>query len=236
MRLYDIFALFKYVEMWIKIKMLSAQAEKIMRIIIYGGSVNNFSEVFIMDFSFNLYNAMAGGGVCLSLQKILAENTAVPVVLCIGSDLSVGDSLGPVTGTRLKERLAGLNCYIYGTLAKPITAHEVKYMNEFLRSTHPEVPIIAIDAAVGLAGDIGLIKLAKRGIKPGSGANKKLSKVGDVSIMGIVAERSMFNYSLFSATRLNLVYKMADIIAEGVSSYILSNLQNKNAERKKFCI
>ncbi len=109
-------------------------------------------------------------------------------------------------------------------------------MNEFLRSTHPEAPIIAIDAAVGLAGDIGLIKLAKRGIKPGSGANKKLSKVGDVSIMGIVAERSMFNYSLFSATRLNLVYKMADIIAEGVSSYILSNLQNKNAERKKFCI
>ena len=144
MRLYGIFALFKYVEMWIKIKILSAQAEKIMRIIIYGGSVNNFSEVFIMDFSFNLYN---------------------------------------VAGTKLKERLAGLNCYIYGTLAKPITAHEVKYMNEFLRSTHPEAPIIAIDAAVGLAGDIGLIKLAKRGIKPGSGANKKLSKVGDVSII-----------------------------------------------------
>ena len=78
MRLYDIFALFKYVEMWIKIKILSAQAEKIMRIIIYGGSVNNFSEVFVMDFSFNLYNAMAGGGVCLSLQKILAEIPPFP--------------------------------------------------------------------------------------------------------------------------------------------------------------
>ena len=204
-----------------------------MRIIIYGGLVNNFPEVLKMDFSFNLYNAMASGGVCLSLQKILPPESAVPVILCIGSDLSVGDSLGPVTGTKLKERLAGLNCYIYGTLAKPITAHEVKYMNEFLRSTHPDSPIIAIDAAVGLAGDIGLIKLAKRGIKPGSGANKKLSKVGDVSIMGIVAERSMFNYSLFSATRLNLVYKMAEIIAEGVSSYILNGLQNKKSGKKK---
>ena len=44
--------------------------------------------------------------------------------------------------------------------------------------------------------------------------------------MGIVAERSMFNYSLFSATRLNIVYKMAEIISEGVCSYVLENLKN----------
>ena len=54
----------------------------------------------------------------------------------------------------------------------------------------------------------------RRGIKPGSGANKRLAKVGDVSVMGIVAEKSLFNYSLFSSTRLNIVYKMAEIIAE----------------------
>lgn len=180
-----------------------------------------------MDYSFNLYNKMASDGICLCLKKILSAEEPVPVILCIGSDLSVGDSLGPVTGTKLKKKLSGLNCYVYGTLSKPITAHEVKYMNEFIHSTHPDSPVIAVDAAVGLAGDIGLIKLAKRGIKPGSGANKKLAKVGDVSIMGIVAERSVFNYSLFSATRLNIVYKMAEIISEGVSSYILDTLQNK---------
>ncbi len=179
-----------------------------------------------MDYSFNLYNAMAPGGICLSLKKILPICGAPPVFLCIGSDLSVGDSLGPVTGTKLKEKLSGLNCYVYGTLAKPITAHEVKYMNDFLKSTHPDSPIIAIDAAVGIAGDIGLIKIAKRGIKPGSGANKKLCKVGDVSVMGIVAERSVFNYSLFSSTRLNIIYKMAEIISEGLSSYVLESLQN----------
>ena len=104
-----------------------------------------------MDYSFNLYNAMAADGVYLSLKKILATSENPPVVLCIGSDLSVGDSLGPVTGTKIKEKLNGLNCYIYGTLAKPITAHEVKYMNDFLRATHPQSQIIAIDAAVGLA-------------------------------------------------------------------------------------
>ena len=177
-----------------------------------------------MDYSFNLYNALAPQGICLSLKKVLPQ-FKMPTILCIGSDLSVGDSLGPVTGTKLKEKLQGLNCYVYGTLAKPITAHEVKYMNEFLQATHPDSPVIAIDAAVGIAGDIGLIKLGNRALKPGSGANKRLQKVGDVSIMGIVAEHSVFNYSLFSATRLNIIYKMASIIAEGVSSYILENLQ-----------
>ena len=182
-------------------------------------------EVKIMDYSFNLYNSLAPNGICIALKKIVNLESCAPVFLCIGSDLSVGDSLGPVTGTKLKNMLAGLNCYVYGTLAKPITAHEVKYMNEFLKSTHPGSPIIAIDAAVGNAGDIGLIKVAKHGLKPGSGANKKLAKVGDVSIMGIVAEQSMFNYSLFSATRLNIIYKMSEIISEGIANYILQSLK-----------
>lgn len=37
--------------------------------------------------------------------------------------------------------------------------------------------------------------------------------------MGIVAEKSLFNYSLLNLTRLNLVYRMAEIIAEAVSAY-----------------
>lgn len=188
-----------------------------------------------MEYSFNVYNSLAAGGEVLALKKILPELSGAPVIVCIGSDLSVGDSLGPVTGTKLKEKLKGYNVYVYGTLAKPITAHEVKYTNQFIKNTHPESTIIAIDAAVGAAGDIGLIKVAKRGIKPGSGANKRLAKVGDVSVMGIVAEKSLFNYSLFSSTRLNVVYKMAEIIAEGVATFIIEALQGmqlaENANR-----
>lgn len=180
-----------------------------------------------MEYSFNVYNSLASSGEVLALRKILPQVEAAPVIVCIGSDLSVGDSLGPVTGTKLKERLKGQNVYVYGTLAKPITAHEVKYTNQFIRNTHPDSTVIAIDAAVGTAGDIGLIKVAKRGLKPGSGANKRLAKVGDVSVMGIVAEKSLFNYSLFSATRLNIVYKMAEIIADGVATFIIESLQNR---------
>lgn len=179
-----------------------------------------------MEFSFNLYNTLAPGGVFTVLKKAVTPKDKVPVVVCVGSDLSVGDSLGPVTGTKLCEKLKGSNVYIYGTLAKPITAHEVKYMSSFLANTHPDSPVIAIDAAVGVAGDIGLIKVADRPLAPGSGANKKLNKIGQVSILGIVAEKSLFNYSLFSSTRLNIIYKMADIISEGVAMFIQDYIQS----------
>ena len=176
------------------------------------------------EFSFNLYNTLAPSGICLALNKMYTA-ACIPSIVCIGSDLSVGDSLGPVTGTKLRERLRGLNCFIYGTLSSPVTAHEVKYINSFVHSTHPESPVIAIDAAVGSAGDIGLIKIAKRGVKPGAGANKKLARVGDSSIIGIIAEKSIFNFSILTATRLNIVYRMADIIAEGVADFVLDNMR-----------
>lgn len=181
-----------------------------------------------MEYSFNLYNSLASSGEVLALKKLLPDLNSAPVVVCIGSDLSVGDSLGPVTGTKLKEKLKDYGVYVYGTLAKPITAHEVKYTNQFIKNTHPNSTVIAIDAAVGTAGDIGLIKVARRGLRPGSGANKRLAKVGDVSVMGIVAEKTLFNYSLFSSTRLNIVYKMAEIIAEGVATFIIDALQSIN--------
>ena len=178
------------------------------------------------QFNFFLYNELAQSGTTLALKKIITPGENPPVIICIGSDLSVGDSLGPITGTKLKEKLKGTNCYIYGTLSQPITAHEIKFVNDFVRNTHPSSPVIAIDAAVGGAGDIGMMRVAKRGVAPGSGANKKLAKVGDVSIIGIIAEKSVFNFSILSATRLNMVYKMANIIAEGVASFVTDYLQN----------
>lgn len=183
-----------------------------------------------MDYSFNLYNTLATSGEVLALKKLLPPEPTPPVILCIGSDLTVGDSLGPIVGTKVKEKLKGLNCYVYGTLAKPITAHEIKYMNQFIKLTHPHSQIIAVDAAVGCAGDIGLIKLSNQGIRPGSGANKKLGKIGDASIMGIIAEKTVFNFSMLSSTRLSMVYKMSDVISEGLSNYVIDRLtQYRNA-------
>lgn len=183
-----------------------------------------------MEYAFHFYNTMAETGLMMALSGFLGELSAPPVILCIGSDLAVGDSLGPVTGTMLKSK-RGVYGYVYGTLKNPVTAKEVKYIDSFLRRTHPGSKVIAVDAAVGEESDIGLIKATSAPLKPGSGANKRLGKVGDVSVLGIVAKKSAFSYSLLNLTRLNMVYSMAEIIAGAVSGFSLRVAQSRMLEQ-----
>ncbi len=205
-----------------------------------------------MEYSFHIYNKLATDGITMALERLFAAystknqtktkgigicstqapegNTLPPVVVCIGSDLAIGDSLGPIVGSMLEYKTQGIHAFLYGTLASPITAREIKYLPAFLEKTHKGSPILAIDAAVGEKGDIGLIKLTNRPLLPGAGANKKLDAIGDLSIMGIVAEKSLSNYGLLNSTRLNLVYAMAEIISDGVANLLWNSAKGaKNA-------
>jgi putative sporulation protein YyaC len=179
-----------------------------------------------MEYSFNLFNAKASDGIAMALDRFLKNHydrpdkhakTAPPVVVCIGSDLAIDDALGPVCGSMLKYKTQGLNAFLYGTLSSPVTAKEIRALRSFLRETHKNSPVIAVDAAVGDAGDVGLIKILDRPLQPGAGANKKLGSIGDLSVMGIVAEKSIKSYALLNTTRLNLVYSMSEIISEALS-------------------
>ena len=154
----------------------------------------------------------------IPVQKQTIEKP--PVIVCVGSDLAIGDSLGPITGSMLKFKTQGLHVFLYGTLSAPVTAKEIKYMRTFLNETHQDRQIIAIDAAVGNQGDIGLIKATSSPLLPGAGANKQLGSIGDISILGIVAEKSLSNYGLFNTTRLNLVYTMAEIISDALAALL----------------
>ena len=193
-----------------------------------------------MEYSFHIYNKMATDGITMATDSILSsvlssaldkKKTALPVIVCIGSDLAIGDCLGPITGSMLKFKTQGLNAFLYGTLSAPVTAKEIKYMRTFLKETHKNSPIIAIDAAVGNEGDIGLIKINNAPLFPGAGANKKLGAIGDMSIMGIVAEKSVSNYGIFNTTRLNLVYSMSEIISQALSTLLWEYSSRENPSK-----
>ena len=214
----------------------------------------NKERALIMDYSFHIYNKLSCDGITMATEKFLTDFTAKnnktngagtsltenlydaplenpslsPVVVCVGSDLAVGDSLGPIVGSMLKYKTQGLRYFLYGTLAAPVTAREIKYVRSFLKKTHPNHPIIAIDAAVGEKGDIGLIRVTNNPLFPGAGAQKQLGELGDVSILGIVAEKSVTNYGILNTTRLNLVYTMAEIISEGVAAFLWNSCQTQN--------
>lgn len=179
-----------------------------------------------MEHTFHFNNTLAETGLYLATERILGNISESPVVLCIGSDLAVGDSLGPVTGTMLQAKINDKPGYVYGTLKAPVTAKEAKYLATFLKRTHPSKRVIAVDAAVGADSDIGLIKLINKPLQPGAGANKSLPCIGDISILGIVAKKSPLSYSLFNMTRMNVVYSMAKIISNVIYDIITECCEN----------
>ena len=182
-------------------------------------------------FSFNTFNEYTKDGIGQALKECNPKNKQL-IFVCIGSDLVLGDSLGPLVGTMLKKN--NLKSYIYGTLNFPVTAKEVDYARTHIKQMHPESLIVAIDAAVGNQDDVGTIRVMNKGLKPGLGVDKNLGIIGDVSIVGIVASKSLQNYNLFSSTRLNLIFKMAEKISCGIENYISAINQSDVIREKSF--
>lgn len=146
------------------------------------------------------------------LRQLLVKNELV--IVCIGTDRSTGDSLGPMVGTMLTQR--GTNLPVYGTLAEPVHALNLQQTMRQIDKHHPDATVIAIDACLGSSLSIGDITLKKGPVKPGAGVNKKLIEVGDYSILAIVNEVNLMPYSTLQNTRLHMVWSMASLITEAI--------------------
>lgn len=143
------------------------------------------------------------------------------VLLCIGTDRSTGDSLGPLIGYKLSRRkLRGLT--IYGTLESPVHAVNLEETLHKIKEKHPGALIIAVDASLGTSSHVGYITLGTGSLKPGLGVNKKtLPEAGDIFITGIVNFSGMLDNLLLQSTRLATVMKLADCISLGIFSALL---------------
>lgn len=139
--------------------------------------------------------------------------------LCIGSDRSTGDSLGPLTGYLLKNEklLAGnTDMVVVGTLTLPVHAVNLEAILRIIEQDFSEYVIVAIDASIGSRDSVGCITLSEGGLKPGCGVNKDLQKVGDIAITGIVSWGSRLEPMLLQNIRLGMVMNMADCIYQGI--------------------
>lgn len=142
------------------------------------------------------------------------------VILCIGTDRSTGDALGPLTGTNL-SRLNLPHLHVYGTLDEPVHATNLNESIHTILNSFNNPFIIAIDACLGRLDSIGCITLADGPLKPGAGVNKQLPAVGEVHITGIVNVGGFMEYMVLQNTRLNLVWRMADNISSIITSSYL---------------
>lgn len=130
--------------------------------------------------------------------------------ICIGTDRSTGDSLGPLVGTKLKE-LGYTN--VVGTLSDPV--HAVN-LEETVSSIPKGKYVIAIDACLGKSDSVQQIQLLNGPIQPGAGVNKELPPVGDFGIAGIVNVGGFMEYFVLQNTRLSIVMDMSEKIVAAI--------------------
>lgn len=160
----------------------------------------------------------------LAANKLAAEITHLfpsnvstrPVVfVCIGTDRSTGDSLGPLIGTFLEEKKP-TPFIVYGTLEDPIHAVNLEEKLDEIKKRHFNAFIIGIDACLGRLKSVGFIQVGTGPIKPGAGVNKELPEVGHMHITGIVNVSGFMEFFVLQNTRLHLVLNMAKTIANGI--------------------
>lgn len=169
----------------------------------------SYFNVEALKASYELKNAL------LQLFKQHHIESKQVIILCVGSDRSTGDSLGPLIGYKMeKYHLPGIS--ICGTLENPVHAANLSDKLDKILKTVDNPFILAIDASLGSKDHIGFITLGNGPLKPGLGVNKELPDVGDIHITGIVNFSGMMESLLLQTTRLSMVMQLADTISKAL--------------------
>ncbi|WP_010531281.1 spore protease YyaC [Lentibacillus jeotgali] len=134
------------------------------------------------------------------------------VVVCVGTDRSTGDALGPLTGSYLSE-LKPKHLHVYGTLPEPVHATNMPDYIQHIHKQHQNGFIIAVDASLGKATSVGSIIADVGSLNPGAALNKNLPAIGDIHMTGVVNISGFMEFTTLQNTRLSLVVDMAKRIA-----------------------
>lgn len=163
---------------------------------------------------------VGGDGVEELFRRIKDKGTARDqlIFLCVGTDRSSGDSLGPLTGTWLRE--AGFP-HVIGTLDQPCDADNWSMRLEELAALLTEEArrvVVAVDACLGSAYTAGMFQLSDGPLEPGRSMKLGLTPVGTYSIAAIVNENRANPYTVLQTTPLYRVWTMARQIVTGAQT------------------
>lgn len=120
------------------------------------------------------------------INQIKATGKPV-VIMCVGTDRHVWDSIGPMTGS-----LMGNDYVIFGDLNNPVTALNVEGTERMIRRNYPDHLLVVVDASICDEEKYHKqVEIKKGGIKPGEGAGKDLCRIGDYSILYYIHKDKM---------------------------------------------
>lgn len=150
------------------------------------------------------------------------------VALCIGTDRSIGDALGPLVGSRLCDALTR-GVTVLGTLDKPVHAGNLEESLALIRRTFRRPLVVAVDACLGRAESVGMLTVGPGSLRPGAGVSKTLPPAGDLYLTGVVNVGGFMEYFVLQNTRLSLVMRMAQVAAAGLEQGLRSLLKRRGA-------
>ncbi|WP_416148053.1 spore protease YyaC [Salipaludibacillus sp. HK11] len=155
-----------------------------------------------------------------------SPNPSIAVV-CIGSDRSTGDSLGPLIGSKLLEKRCPIFS-IYGSLNSPVHAKNLHETIDTINQDLNQPWIIAIDACLGRTESVGFMTVSNGPVFPGVAVRKNLPPIGNIHLTGIVNVSGYMEMLVLQNTRLSLVMNMADSMSRALwrSACWLENRQN----------
>ncbi len=130
--------------------------------------------------------------------------------VCIGTDRSTGDALGPLTGSLLEGKGVG---HVIGTMPYPCDADTLQ---QKLACIPPHQVIIAIDACLGPKAAIGHFYLFNQALNPAESVGGNLPSVGHYSVAAVVNANGPRPYTVLQMTSLHQVMNMSHMIAEAV--------------------
>lgn len=172
--------------------------------------LEDIHDIRIDAFAENGHNAVADA--LRTVLKMRGLESKPLKVVCIGTDRSTGDSLGPLVGSMLLA--AGFAGEVWGTLESPV--HAVNLAEVIPRTAGKGSAVIAVDACLGRKTEVGSIMVGPGPVLPGAGLRKRLPGVGDVHVTGVVNVGGFMDYAVLQCTRLHTVVKMASVISRGL--------------------
>ncbi|MBA2942038.1 spore protease YyaC [Paenibacillus sp. CGMCC 1.16610] len=145
-----------------------------------------------------------------TIEKSSEMEPSALFFVCIGTDRSSGDALGPLVGSKLVQ--SGYP-HVIGTLEAPCDASNIAERLQEIPQGHV---VIAIDACLGQKLSVGMYQVSNQPLAPGKSVGKDLPQVGDYTIAAIVNVDGPRQYNILQTTSLYRVMNMADEVVEAI--------------------
>ena len=150
------------------------------------------------------------------------------ILLCIGINSVIGDSIGPIVGTNLKNDLRNsINfknelCFknrsikILGDMSNNIS---YKNIEDNMKNISKDSFIIVIDSALSTDDNIGKIFVHNRGLKYAESLKRKNNVIGDMSIKAVVGKNTqnrLKNFKILKNVSIKRILTMSNIVSKGI--------------------